>query len=73
MSITRYDRISGPAKHQLLKGYSKVHEEFGDMGTGKTTRANALAERLSLQGKHVIVIDGLERDWQGGVQVFVKE
>lgn len=72
MTIKRYENATAKALNKVLEGYRMVHEEFGDMGTGKTTRANDLADRLAKQGKLVIVVDGLERGAQGGVRVFVR-
>jgi tRNA uridine 5-carbamoylmethylation protein Kti12 len=73
MPVMRYEAASAAALNAALKGFCLIHEEFGDMGTGKTTRANELAEILSNKGHHVIVIDNLMRGDQGGVRVFMKE
>lgn len=74
MSIKHYehDSTTGGVMHDALKGCRMVHEEFGDKGTGKTTRANQLAEKLSHSGKQVVVVDGLWKAGQGGVRVYVK-
>lgn len=57
---------------QATKGYEKVHQEFGPQGSGKTIRANAMAEKLSNEGKHVLIVDDLWRNGEGGVQIWVK-
>lgn len=74
MSIKRYDHsgCTEAALRQILKGYRMVREEFGALGTGKTTRATALADKLSQQGMDVIIIDDLQRGHQRGYRVFVR-
>lgn len=72
MAIKHIEGATDSALREVLKGHTKVFEEFGPMGTGKTTRANALAEKLHRQGKSVVVHDGLERGHEGGVRVYAK-
>jgi adenylylsulfate kinase-like enzyme len=74
MSIHRYDsnHITNGAAAKLLRGHRMVFEKFGPMASGKTTKANELAERLSEEGKDVVIIDDIERAGCTGVRVFVK-
>jgi len=74
MTIERFDGCTDEAYKKATRGYGMVFEEFGPPATGKTRRANALAEMLSMQGKRVLIADDLPgHDSYPGVRVFVKK
>jgi adenylylsulfate kinase-like enzyme len=54
------------------RGYVKMFEEFGDFGTGKTTRAKAFAQKLKKNGKQVIIDDDLMINGKSGVRVYAR-
>lgn len=73
MSISFVGRCSAAARDKLVIGHTKVFERFGPPATGKTTEARCLAKQLDDGGFDVVVLDDLERGFEGGVQVYARK
>lgn len=70
--MSKFEEGRSKVTRAALRGFTKVFEEFGDLGTGKTTRAEAVAKRMRDSGKKVIIDDDLMVNGRSGVRVYAR-